>query len=98
MKEYDNKRMIKLWLESHYPLTIVSDRYSGTYSDGDYTAWPLLFYQVPQEIEGSDTVCAEYWWSKDNDTSLVGRGETIQLAMDDLVKRMQERYDSMEEE
>ena len=95
MKEY-NKRLTKLWLENHYPLTIVNDRYGGVYSGGEYTAWPLLFYEVPKDIEGDDIACSSFWWG-DTDTSLVGRGDTPRKALNDLVKRMKKRYDSIEE-
>lgn len=38
---------IKLFLEDMYPLTIVSDRYGGTYSKGLYLAFPVSYPFMP---------------------------------------------------
>ena len=44
-----------------YPLTIVADRYGGTYSGGQYTAWNCFSDEVPKEIDETDLVCASFW-------------------------------------
>ena len=36
-----------------YPLTVVSDRYTGTYSGGEYTAWNLYdYFRTTRDIYG----------------------------------------------
>jgi hypothetical protein len=37
-----------------YPVTIVMDRYSGTYSGGAWIAWPLYPEDVPGEPKADD--------------------------------------------
>lgn len=73
-----------------YPLTVVNDRYGGTYSDGNFTAWPKLFYQVPREIEGNDIECATFW--SDADKSEIGIGDTIQKAVNDLTRKIEAKF------
>jgi len=69
----------------YYPLTIISDRYNGTYSGGKYTAWPLDFYHVPEEIDEGDPDCQKFW---DSYKGIVGKGSTIQEAHDDLLNKL----------
>jgi hypothetical protein len=64
-----------------YPLTVVSDRYGGTYSGGNFTAWNLDFDEIPNGINGNDVSCHEFWL--DNEIP-VGRGSTIHEAIYDL--------------
>ena len=68
-----------------YPLTIVSDRYDGTYSGGKYLAlnsWPE---DVSEDIHGSDLECRDFWIKvSKNPKFIVGKGETVQEAYDDL--------------
>lgn len=74
-----------------YPLVIVRDRYTGTYSGGKYTAWNNYVDEIPQEIEGNDGECREFWWSDAAGKYTVGKGATIVEAVVDLIKRMKER-------
>jgi len=77
-----NNKDKKLWLDGHYPTTIVQDRYTGTYSGGKWTCWPLEFYMVPKEIDEYDTECSCFW---DNcDKSVIGFGSTPDEALKDL--------------
>lgn len=77
-----NNKDKKLWLNGHYPTTIVQDRYTGVYSGGKWTCWPLEFYMVPKEIDGYDTECSMFW--DDCDRSVVGFGSTPDEALKDL--------------
>lgn len=45
---------ILLFLEHLYPLTIITDRYHGTYSGAEFLAFPLLHTQVPPAACGND--------------------------------------------
>ena len=64
-----------------YPLTVVSDRYGGTYSGGNFIAWNLDFDEIPNEINGDDVSCHGFWL--DNEIP-VGKGSTIHEAIYDL--------------
>ena len=82
------------WLKLRYPLTIINDRYGGTYSDGVYLTLPLHFYDVPREIDGDDRACATFWDENANDRLIpVGRGDTPQVAYEDLLKQMEKEDD-----
>ena len=70
-----------------YPLTIVCDRYGGTYSGGRYLAFNLDYDEIPSAISGDDTSCYEYW--QENDI-VVGKGESIESAYRDLKNRIKE--------
>ena len=71
-----------------YPLTIVRDRYRGTYSGGKYTAWNLRPDEVPAQIFWDDCGCADFF---DSTEKLYGRGATPEEAIKDLEKRLEER-------
>lgn len=64
-----------------YPLTIVYDRYTGVYSGGKYTAWNLLPWEVPKEIDGDDVECRDFWY---NNLIPVGVGDTPEKAVENL--------------
>ena len=44
-----------------YPLTIVLDRYNGTYSGGKYTAWNLCPDEVPEDISLDDVSVRDFF-------------------------------------
>lgn len=46
---------MNFWLETHYPTTIVRDRYNGTYSGAEWLAFPLDYWNVPDEVDGGDS-------------------------------------------
>ena len=69
-----------------YPLTIISDRYGGTYSGGDFTAWNLDYYEIPTGPAEDDVSCMLFW---DTTDIVVGRGNTPQEAVDDLRQRLE---------
>ena len=72
---------------SLYPLTIVEDRYTGVYSGGIYTAWHLAPYERPEEIDADDVTCYDFWINKSKGY-LVGVGDTIKEAIEDLKKKL----------
>lgn len=73
--------MADLTIESIYPLTITSDRYTGTYSGGKFTAWNLEPSEIPEEAFGDDVCCWEFW--KYNKIPC-GVGNTIEEAIGNL--------------
>lgn len=79
--------------EEIYPVTIVSDRYGGTYSGGQYTAWLCDPWDVPSEIDEGDVGCSQFWC---NCKEIVGKGATPMLALEDLRTKLNEKlkYDT----
>lgn len=72
-----------------YPLTIVSDRYNGTYSDAKYLAFNLDAGMMPWQIGSGDPDEMDFWelseLYKDYD---IGKGNTPQEAFDDLWNKL----------
>lgn len=71
-----------------YPLTITKDRYSGTYSEGEFLAWNLDADEVPDDIYSDDCGCYAFW--RQNEIP-VGKGQSIREAILDLYLRLKER-------
>ena len=68
-----------------YPLTVVNDRYNGTYSGGKYTARKLYPWGIPEAVFGDDNSCWSYFRSTHD---IYGRGDTPDEAVTDLRKRL----------
>ena len=64
-----------------YPITIVKDRYGGTYSGGAFLAFNLSCEEIPLEIDADDVTCCKFW---KNTKIKVGKGATPDEALDDL--------------
>ena len=61
-QQYPNITGRELWLESKYPVTIIHDRYGGTYSGGAFVALPNHYHEIPiNGPDGSDPDCAAFW-------------------------------------
>ena len=69
-----------------YPLTVISDRYSGCYSGAKFTAWPLVYDMMPKGPDAGDIECSSFW--EDADKSLIGMGSTVQEAVNDLLDKV----------
>ena len=65
-----------------YPMTIIYDRYGGTYSGGEWLAFPLEFHEVPDEVCGCDGECMWFW---DYYKGFVGKGRCPEEARDNLI-------------
>lgn len=83
-----------------YPVTIISDRYTGTYSGGEWTAWACDADSIPEGIFDSDVECASAWSKLKRDRKkgkiIFGVGSTPNDAMCDLIKsnnQITERYE-----
>ena len=75
--------MYDLW-----PVTIIEDRYSGTYSGAVWTAFNC--YDVPSGPASDDIACSEFWAEP---CMPVGKGETPNEALEDL-RRSAEDWES----
>lgn len=81
MKKYNN-------IDDIYPLTIISDRYGGTYSGGNYTAWNEEFYNIPEDVSAGDNACWSFW---DECPYKVGIGDSVTDAVNDLIKKLNQQ-------
>ncbi len=68
-----------------YSVTIIDDRYCGSYSGAQWTAWPLSYDQIPEGPEEGDGDCMTFWQTY---TFPVGKGATPQAALEDLDVKM----------
>lgn len=84
-----SKDQAKLWLELTYPVTIISDRYSGTYSGGLFVAFPENYTDLPgtedEGPDGDDVDCMMFWKHYD---APYGIGSTPNQAFENLVQKM----------
>jgi len=73
-----------------YPLTIVRDRYNGTYSAGKFTAWNLYPAGVPEEIFWDDTSAMIFFDNirRGKSTFVYGVGKTPDEAAMDLYMKI----------
>ena len=90
--------------EDIYPLTVIRDRYNGTYSGASYLAFNLDSNSVPSEVHGSDTHCSYFWDLIDEGNFVegkvardyrdvvkyVGKGATIEDAVINLYRKMKD--------
>lgn len=78
-------------MKSVYPVTIVEDRYNGTYSGGRYTAWNLFPWEIPDGAFEDDTSCMFFWEDNEKHNEFtVGLGDTPDEAERDLIRKMEE--------
>ena len=98
MSEYE------LAQEDIYPLTVIRDRYNGTYSGASYLAFNLDSNLVPSEVHESDVPCSYFWDLIDGGNFVegkvardyrdvvkyVGKGATIEDAVVDLYRKMKD--------
>ena len=70
---------------SIYPLTIIHDRYNGSYSGGTYVAFNLEAHKVLAEVFGDDCTAMRFW---KHFKGVVGRGGCPDSAVKDLLKNL----------
>lgn len=74
-----------------YPLTVVADRYNGTYSGGAFTAWNHRYHEIPLDIDCDDLTCRDFWWLGKVRKYRVGVGDTIKDAVKALERVMRDK-------
>lgn len=81
---------------SIYPLTIIPDRYGGTYSGGSFLAFNCLPHEIPKECHSGGDIDSLNWYENNdkNETSPVifGIGGTPELAANNLLTKLNIRY------
>lgn len=88
------KEDIKFWFRTYHPTTIVNDKYGGTYSDGEWLAFPLEHYDVPRGVDARDIDCMIFW---EEYTEPYGTGDTPESALKDLTIRLKSIIDSLDD-
>ena len=73
--------MYDFWKRYQYPTTIVADRYDGVYSHGKWLAFPCDYYSLPEDFDGGDLECGDFWRKYKGP---VGKGNTPQEAFESL--------------
>lgn len=79
-------------LDGAYPLCVIKDRYGGTYSGGEYTAWCCGVSFIPDGVFEDDVTCGSTWGrlreARKKGEAAFGLGETPDDALRDLAKAM----------
>jgi hypothetical protein len=79
-------------LDDAYPLCVIKDRYGGTYSGGEYTAWCCGVSFIPDGVFEDDVTCGSIWGrlkeARKKGEAAYGIGETPDDALHDLAKCM----------
>ena len=70
-----------------YPVTIISDRYNGTYSGASWLAFCLDYNEIPDAVCGSDIDCLNFWQNEGKDM-IVGKGASVEEALNDLYRQV----------
>lgn len=89
-------------LYNSYPLTIIPDRYSGTYSGGTFLAFYCNPHEVPIECYGDDIESYDWFLNNQNNTDpfkgiVFGAGLTPELAADNLQAKLNQHYNKINE-
>lgn len=79
-----------------YPVTIIADRYTGSYSGAKWLAFQLDEGDIPADISGGDPDCESFWRSHSDLLLPVGKGETPNEALEDLKDKAKKYYESWE--
>lgn len=75
------------WMKHRYPVTIIADRYHGSYSGAEWLAFPLERDEVPEEVCGDDMEEMTFW---DDYKGIVGKGTTPDEALANLTEKVAE--------
>ena len=70
--------------KAYYPITIVQDRYGGTYSKAAFLCFGCDFDEVPTEVNSDDVTCRNFWESCQ---IIVGKGATPVEALNDYTSK-----------
>ena len=73
-----------------YPLTIFHARYNGGYEGGLYIALNVRFENVREGLTGDDAICVETFAIVEEEMP-IGRGNTPDEALNDLLAEMERR-------
>jgi hypothetical protein len=77
-----------------YPVTIVGDRYNGTYSGALWLAFQLNPDYIPEEIGASDPDEMAFWRDHNENEFPIGKGATPNAALADLIVKLKAYYEN----
>jgi bifunctional DNase/RNase len=77
-----------------YPVTVVMDRYQGTYSNAQWLAFNFDPSEVPEEIGGDDPTETIFWREHDDKKLPIGKGNTPDEAIADLKAKVKRYYEN----
>ena len=72
-----------------YPLTVIYDRYNGSYSGGKYIAFNVEFPDVPKEVFGDDGTAMKFL---KHCKIVVGTGGNLDSAVKDLANNLRNKH------
>jgi hypothetical protein len=90
-EEWEKKRTVRVtggevkYDNFLHSVTIISDRYGGTYSKGKFTAWLCAPEEIPDMVSEGDSECGNFWREFDG---TVGKGNTPNDAFDNLIEKV----------
>lgn len=88
-------------IDGLYPLAIISDRYGGVYSGGNYTAWICGIDYIPEGVFGDDVSCMVTWNTLKSERELgeyiYGVGNSIDETLRDLAYYVLKSRENKEE-
>jgi hypothetical protein len=77
-------------IDKIYPLCVLKDRYSGSYSGGEWTAWVSGIDYIPRGVFDDDVECLKCWnnlrSSRKEGKIMFGVGDTVDEALKDLLR------------
>lgn len=71
-----------------YPLTIISDRYNGSYSGALFLAFYTSYENIPKQIGSDDMDELNFWESDQHKDYIIGKGSTPQEAYINLLLKL----------
>jgi len=69
----------------HWPITVISARYGGSYEGGRWAELPLGPEEVAPEATGDDTECQEWWGHPPVAVGLGATPDAAVAALDDII-------------
>lgn len=79
----------KKFINNVYPITIICDRYGGSFSGGAFTAWNLDYDCIPSAVNAGDIEHSSFFLDDKNDY-IIGIGSTPSKALKDLAKKLRQ--------
>ena len=78
-------------MDELYPITIIKDRYSGTYSGAKWLAFNVYPEHVAiLDVNGDDISC-NWFWSGEANKYIIGKGLTPNDALADLYSHFRDQ-------
>ena len=68
--------------------TIISDRYSGTYSGAKWLAFKCAPDDIPWGVDAGDVECRKFWQTLNPECISIGKGNDPNGALEDLLGKL----------